>query len=197
MMMTMKQQQGRLFWFLITIWEILRLSHGMTVVEGLPAFVDVSTKKHRIKPHTQQRLFQRPPIGASYQKTVGIPVLGKQTFSLCILTDNTAHLLVQGKMLSLNEIVPYTMNHDNGCLNCELSDHAIATMRKVRASLKEVGYDCTTDTPYVKVSTPLPMPVKIHLKRREEDDDNPQERFADFGEEEETLDNDLERDVLP
>ena len=105
-----------------------------------------------------------PPIGATYEKSVRIPVLGKQVFSLHILSDNTAHLLVKG-MLFLDELVTYTVTK-RGCLNCNLSEHAILTMRKVRASLKEVGYDRDTDTPYVKVSTPLPVPVKIHLKRK-------------------------------
>ena len=106
----------------------------------------------------------RPPIGATYEKSVGIPVLGRQIFSLHILSDNTAHLLVRG-MLFLDELVTYTVTK-RGCLKCNLSDNAIATMRKVRASLKEVGYDRNTDTPYVKVSTPLPMPVKIYLTRK-------------------------------
>ena len=106
----------------------------------------------------------RPPIGATYEKSIGIPVLGKQIFSLHILSDNTAHLLVKG-MLFLDELVTYTVTK-RGCLNCNLSENAISTMRKVRASLKEVGYDGDTDTPYVKVSTPLPLPVKIHLKRK-------------------------------
>ena len=105
-----------------------------------------------------------PPIGATYEKSVRIPMLGKQVFSLHILSDNTAHLLVKG-MLFLDELVTYTVTQ-RGCLNCNLSEHAISTMRKVRASLKEVGYDRDTDTPYVKVSTPLPVPVKIHLKRK-------------------------------
>lgn len=107
----------------------------------------------------------RPPIGATYEMAVGIPVLGRQIFSLHILSDNTAHLLVKG-MLFLDEIVAYTVNA-RGRLNCRLSDHAISRLRRVRASLKEVGYDGETDTPYVKVSTPLPVPVKINLKRKD------------------------------
>jgi hypothetical protein len=106
----------------------------------------------------------RPPIGATYEKAIGIPVLGRQTFSLHIISDTTAHLLVQG-MLVLDEILDYTFTA-TGCLQCSLSENAIRRMRQVRASLKEVGYDGDTDTPYVKVSTPLPMPVKIHLKRK-------------------------------
>jgi hypothetical protein len=106
----------------------------------------------------------RPPVGATYEKAIGIPVLGQQTFSLHIISDTTAHLLVQG-MLVLDEILDYTFTA-TGCLQCSLSENAIRRMRRVRASLKEVGYDGDTDTPYVKVSTPLPIPVKIHLKRK-------------------------------
>jgi hypothetical protein len=106
----------------------------------------------------------RPPVGATYEKAIGIPVLGRQTFSLHIISDTTAHLLVQG-MLALDEILDYKFTA-TGCLQCRLSDNAIQRMRRVHASLKEVGYDGDTDTPYVKVSTPLPVPVKIHLKRK-------------------------------
>jgi hypothetical protein len=106
----------------------------------------------------------RPPIGATYEKAIGLPVLGEQIFSLHIFSDNTAHLLVKG-MLFLDEVVAYTVNA-RGCLNCSLSEHALSRLRRVRASLQEVGYDGETDTPYVKVSTPLPLPVKINLKRK-------------------------------
>ncbi|CAB9497985.1 expressed unknown protein [Seminavis robusta] len=111
----------------------------------------------------------RPPIGATYEKAIGIPVLGRQTFSLRILSDDTAHLLVKG-MLFLDEVIPYTIT-SGGCLDCSLSENALRCMRKVRASLQEVGYDGVTDTPYVKVSTPLPVPVKIHLKRKDSMDE--------------------------
>jgi hypothetical protein len=106
----------------------------------------------------------RPPIGATYEKSIGIPVLGHQVFSLHILSDNTAHLLVKG-VLFLDEIVAYTVA-SGGALHCRLSDDAIRRLKNVRATLKEVGYCGETDTPYVKVSTPLPLPVKIHLKRK-------------------------------
>lgn len=107
----------------------------------------------------------RPPIGAKYEKAIGLPVLGKQVFSLHILSDDTAHLLVKG-MLFLDEIIAYTVA-SGGCLHCRLSDEALKRLKLFRTTLKEVGYDGDTDTPYVKVTTPLPMPVKIHLKRKE------------------------------
>ena len=108
--------------------------------------------------------FAAPPIGARYEKTIGLPVLGRQVFSLHILSDNTAHLLVKG-MLILDELVTYSVN-SRGCLNCRLSDGAQKQLRKFRTNLKEVGYNVATDTPYVKVRTPLPAAVKIHLKRQ-------------------------------
>ena len=108
--------------------------------------------------------FGAPPIGAKYEKAIGLPVLGKQVFSLEILTDNTAHLLVRG-MLILDEVVAYTVT-PRGCLNCRLSDRAQKKLKSFRTTLKEVGYNTETDTPYVKVRTPLPAPVKINLKRQ-------------------------------
>lgn len=108
--------------------------------------------------------FGAPPIGAKYEKAIGLPVLGRQVFSLHILSDNTAHLLVKG-MLILDELVTYTVT-SRGCLNCRLSESAQKQLKTFRTTLKEVGYNVETDTPYVKVRTPLPAPVKIHLKRQ-------------------------------
>jgi hypothetical protein len=105
-----------------------------------------------------------PPIGARYEKSIGLPVLGLQVFSLEILSENTAHLLVKG-MLILDELVIYTVN-SRGCLNCRLSDKAQTKLRSFRTTLKEVGYNAATDTPFVKVRPPLPAPVTIHLKRQ-------------------------------
>lgn len=68
-------------------------------------------------------------------------------------------------MLILDELVTYKINA-KGCLNCRLSENALKKLRRFRTSLKEVGYNFETDTPYVKVRTPLPAPVKIHLKRQ-------------------------------
>ena len=114
--------------------------------------------------HKAEGAFAAPPIGATYAKSVKIPVLGRQVFSLHILSDTTAHLLVNG-MLILDELVTYSMN-SKGRLNCRLSDGALKQLKKFRTNLKEVGYNVETDTPYVKVRTPLPAAVKIHLKRQ-------------------------------
>ena len=114
--------------------------------------------------HKTEGAFAAPPIGATYSKAVKIPVLGEQVFSLHILSDNTAHLLVNG-MLILDELVTYSIN-SRGCLNCRLSDGALRQLKKFRTNLKEVGYNVETDTPYVKVRTPLPAALKIHLKRQ-------------------------------
>lgn len=123
--------------------------------------------------------FGAPPIGAKYEKAIGLPVLGKQVFSLEILSDNTAHLLVKG-MLILDEVVAYTVT-SRGCLNCRLSDRALKQLKTFRTTLKEVGYNTETDTPYVKVRTPLPAPVKINLKRQNNAGnkllDNPDEAY--------------------
>jgi hypothetical protein len=105
-----------------------------------------------------------PPIGARYEKSIGLPVLGLQLFSLEIISENTAHLLVKG-MLILDELVTYTVS-SRGCLNCRLSDKAQKKLRSFRTTLKEVGYNVATDTPYVKVRPPLPASVTIHLKRQ-------------------------------
>jgi len=106
-----------------------------------------------------------PPIGATYEKEIGLPVIGQQKFSLKILSHNEARLLVKG-VLNLDEPIKYSIS-PGGRMNCRLSDPTLKKLRRFRTSLKEFGYNAETDTPYVKVRPPLPKSVLINLKRKD------------------------------
>ena len=109
------------------------------------------------------------PVGARYEKAIKIPFLGHQRFSFVVLSETSAQLLVEG-MLFIDEVVTYSINA-RGHLICQLPETALRRLNRVRASLHEIGYDNDTDTPYVKVNTPLPGLLKIQFQRKEKDMD--------------------------
>jgi hypothetical protein len=109
-------------------------------------------------------LYMGPPVGAIYESKLRFPVLGTQIFSLRIQSRTQAHLKVDGK-LQFNEPVQYSFNQNDGKLTFALSEQLKLKMRRYFTSLQEVGYDSSTDTPYVKVLPPLPAAIKILLKR--------------------------------
>lgn len=106
-----------------------------------------------------------PPIGAKYECMIHLPVIGKQLFSLHILSHTRAHLIVDG-MLVLDEAVPYTADAE-GRLAFSLSEYAEKKLKRFRTNLQEVGYNAATDTPYVKVAPPLPTVVTLFLIRKD------------------------------
>jgi hypothetical protein len=141
----------RSFWF---IFSILAAIYATTDAAAFVSEKAVELPKRRTG----------PPIGAKYESIIRLPVIGKQVFSLHILSDTRAHLIVAG-MLVLDESVSYTVDSD-GRLAFVLSDYALKKMRRFRTKLKEVGYNIATDTPYVKVAPPLPRAVTLVLKRK-------------------------------
>jgi hypothetical protein len=105
-----------------------------------------------------------PPIGAKYESRISFPVLGTQRFSLHIQSRTEAHLVAAGR-LSIDEMLKYSFDNINGKFSFQMSEKLKSTMKRFLTKLQEVGYDCHTDTPYVKVLPPLPTPFKIFLTR--------------------------------
>ena len=104
-----------------------------------------------------------PPTGAVYKKTLPIPVLGRQSFHLRILSDRRAHLRIDG-VLSVDEILDYKVK-PCGAFSILIPDGLQNLLRKFRTRLVEFGYDSATDLPYVVVSPPLPTKIRIQLAR--------------------------------
>lgn len=138
---------------------IISLVAGLHTTVAAAAFLS-----EKVASDTMPRSRMGPPIGAKYESIIRLPVIGKQVFSLHILSDTRAHLLVAG-MLVLDEAVPYTVDAE-GRLAFVLSEYALKKMRRFRTKLQEVGYNVATDTPYVKVAPPLPRAVTLFLKRK-------------------------------
>ena len=103
-----------------------------------------------------------PPIGATYMRTVSLPVIGKQTIELAILSERLAKLVMRGR-LNLDEPVSYQF--DDGKLSFELTEATHRILRRFRTTLDAAGYDGATDNAWVVVWPPLPLSVRIQLKR--------------------------------
>uniref|UniRef100_A0A7S3EZR3 Uncharacterized protein n=1 Tax=Haptolina ericina TaxID=156174 RepID=A0A7S3EZR3_9EUKA len=104
-----------------------------------------------------------PPIGAVYTRTVSLPVIGKQTVELSILSDKLARLILSGR-LNLDEPVNYQF-HRSGELSFELTEATKRILRRFRTTLDAAGYDGSSDTSWVVVWPPLPLSVRIRLNR--------------------------------
>ena len=105
-----------------------------------------------------------PPSGAVYQRTVKLPVIGKQTIELQIISSTLARLNLSGR-LKIVEPVQYAMDEDTGIFQFTLSPATKRILRKFRTSLCNAGWISDTDTAWVEVWPPLPVPIRIRLQR--------------------------------
>jgi len=105
-----------------------------------------------------------PPVGAAYKRTISLPVIGKQTVELVILSDKLARIMLSGRLM-IDEPVSYSFSE--GKLSFELSQATKRLLRRFRTSLEAAGYDGRTDTSWVDVWPPLPLSVRIRLSRVE------------------------------
>ena len=104
-----------------------------------------------------------PPPGAVYHRTVRLPVIGRQTVRLSIVSTTKATLQLQGA-LNIDEPVAYRIS-STGELSFELTDATQAVLKRFRTSLIAAGFDPDTDGAYVIVWPPLPIPIRIRLYR--------------------------------
>lgn len=106
-----------------------------------------------------------PPTGATYSKSMKFPVIGRQSFQLHFLTRRTARLIING-MLSMDEIINYSVQPETGKFTFALSKTTKHVLRRYRTKLGDVGYHAETDTPFVDIFPPLAMKVRLHLCRQ-------------------------------
>lgn len=105
------------------------------------------------------------PVGATYRKSLSFPVLGKQAFEIQVLSDTTAHLVISGKLMTIDEVVTYTIDNKKKELVFNLSTETKQILQKFKTKLLEAGYDAQTDTPYVKIAPYVLPAVKIDMPR--------------------------------
>ena len=111
-------------------------------------------------PEDEDSYYRGPPVGGYYELDVRIPVIGKQRFSLRILSKSIAELVIDG-MLSIRDKIPYKINQDSGELEFDLSPETKSTMSRFKTSLDKASYCFETDTPSVDVKPPLPKAIRL------------------------------------
>jgi hypothetical protein len=104
-----------------------------------------------------------PPTGAVYQKTLPIPVLGRQSFRLHILSEGRAHLRIDG-VLQVDEVLDYTVRPCGAFSLLLVPETLQRVLKRFRTTLVEFGYDRSADLPYVVVRPPLPTRTKIRIQ---------------------------------
>ncbi|KAL3928221.1 MAG: hypothetical protein SGPRY_002484 [Prymnesium sp.] len=110
-------------------------------------------------------LSHQPPLGATYSRTVQLPVIGEQSISLTILTPAKALLHMRGRLNLNDEPVEYTVDPSSGQLSFTLSQRTRSILRQFRTSLVAAGYDPQNDVASVTIWPPLPVSIPIRLQR--------------------------------
>jgi hypothetical protein len=108
-----------------------------------------------------------PPIGAVYERTLSLPVIGEQTLRLSILDSRRANISLAGA-LSLDEELRYGLDRRTGKLLFTLGAHAVTLLRRYRVGLNDAEYTGAGDEAYVTITPPLIPPIRIRLDRASE-----------------------------
>ena len=106
-----------------------------------------------------------PQVGARYNLTTKIPVIGVQTFQLRILREDVAELMING-VLRIKDTIHYKVDQQSGELSFDLSERTNMILKKFRTKLLKATYCPKRDRPSIIVRPPLPMNLSLHLKRQ-------------------------------
>jgi hypothetical protein len=98
-----------------------------------------------------------------YSHTARFPVIGHQSIALAIESRRDARLVMHGR-LNLDEPVQYDLD-ENGDFSFELTEPTLKILRRFRTKLGKVGYDGDVDNAWVDVWPPVPLSIRIQLKR--------------------------------
>lgn len=105
-----------------------------------------------------------PPVGAVYERTLSLPVLGAQTVRIGILTPRQATLTLTGALM-LDELLSYFPDEKTGRLAFELSERTIALLRRLGVGLRTAEYAKIVDAAFVTIQPPLWRPIVLRLDR--------------------------------
>jgi len=124
-------------------------------------------KKHE---HAGSGLLLRasgPPVGATYAKSVWLPLLGEQRISVTVLAGGALRLLLHGA-ITLDELAQYQAS-DNGRsmtkIAFELGPSTRRMLRRLHTSLRCAEYDAATDIAFFTVAPLFSPAVRVPLGR--------------------------------
>ena len=97
-------------------------------------------------PLLQMQQHPAPAVGATYVGTMSMPILGKQTFMIRVLTRSHAQITLVGA-LNLDEPAKYAMSSDgSGVLEIEFSPPTLALLWRYRTRIRSVKYSRSDDS---------------------------------------------------
>ena len=108
----------------------------------------------------------RPPVGACYEHTLWLPMLGTQTIRLTVETARTMRLLLQG-VISLDDTVAYGSGAAAGKLDITFSAPTKRMLRRFGTSFHGADYVSQGDRATFLVKPPLSWrSVEVVLSRQ-------------------------------
>jgi hypothetical protein len=106
-----------------------------------------------------------PPVGAVYERTLRLPVIGMQTVRLSIGGEIAARIQLEGS-LALDEALRYGVDAKGGSgLSFTLSEGTQRLLRGMGIALTAADYEPATDTASVTIKPPAIPPIRIELHR--------------------------------
>lgn len=144
---------------------ILLLTFGL-----VPLVVDGSQVAHAfVAAPVRELMPDKPQVstfvhGSVYRSEVSVPVLGRQSFILQILDDNTARIWIRG-ILKLDDFIRYAVDEVTGKISFALTEKTKRVLQRFGTRLGNVGYDSERDEAWLEVKPPLPMSINLPFRR--------------------------------
>ncbi|KAG8469712.1 hypothetical protein KFE25_006167 [Diacronema lutheri] len=107
---------------------------------------------------------QSPPIGAVYERTLSLPVIGSQTVRIGIISARMATLQLSGA-LKLDELLSYFPDESGRGLAFVLGARTTALLRRLGVGLQSAEWSPREDVAFVTVAPPFVRPVVLRLER--------------------------------
>ena len=112
---------------------------------------------------------RQPPNGALYAATVGMPVIGKQTFMLRVLSRPRGKITLRGR-LDLDEPVTYQLERYDAKrrrskIHLTFNKPTLLLLSRWRTRIRAVWYDADGDYALLVVAPPVIPAIRIKLNR--------------------------------
>eukprot|EP00316_Scyphosphaera_apsteinii_P022102 CAMPEP_0119327338 /NCGR_PEP_ID=MMETSP1333-20130426/70536_1 /TAXON_ID=418940 /ORGANISM="Scyphosphaera apsteinii, Strain RCC1455" /LENGTH=156 /DNA_ID=CAMNT_0007335905 /DNA_START=212 /DNA_END=681 /DNA_ORIENTATION=+ len=103
-----------------------------------------------------KRSAKGPPVGATFSRTISLPIIGRQTFQLNIRSRRLSQITLTGAM-NLDEPAGYTLERspkENGVtmLQMDFNVATLALLRRMRTKIKAVSYSTDLDYAVLVIS---------------------------------------------
>lgn len=117
---------------------------------------------------------QSPTIGFApdtvYACQMKLPLVGRQSFRLHLVDDQTAEFVIKGAVIQLQDALGYRLDRSTGQLTLTAQPATLRVLRRFGLSLGTARYDATTDQASLDVtSRVVGMPsVRLHFRRQQQ-----------------------------